>query len=106
MSAARPRYQIDSLTSTRAVAAIMVFIHHFGREIFPFSKWPKVFSSGNLAVSYFFVLSGFVLYIGYHGKNFSYGDFLKRRIARIVPIYEIALFLAVFFAVRYHNYDL
>lgn len=98
--------QINALTATRAVAAIMVFIHHFGREIFPFNRFPSVFTSGNLAVSYFFILSGFVLYISYNNKEFSYGDYIKKRIGRIVPVYEVALILTIIFVVCFRNYNL
>jgi len=106
MSSASSRFQINSLTATRAVAAIMVFIHHFGADIFPFNRCPSVFHSGNVAVGYFFVLSGFVLFISYHDKVISYGDFMKRRIGRIVPIYLIALLMAIYVAVAFNKYDL
>ena len=97
------RSQINSLTATRAVAAIMVFIHHFGTKVFPFNLAYKFFDSGNLAVSYFFVLSGFVLYISYVGSDMQYIDYLKRRTGRIVPVYILALFL--FIAVAFCFYD-
>ena len=106
MPAGTYRNQINALTATRAVAAVMVFIHHFGREVFPFNRFPAVFTSGNLAVGYFFLLSGFVLYISYNQKEFGYGDYLRKRIGRIVPVYELALLLTIVFAVYYHNYDI
>ena len=98
--------QINALTSTRAVAAIMVVIHHFADAVFPFSALPKVFHSGNIAVSYFFVLSGFVLYISYHDVPVSFGDFFKRRVARIVPVHILALVLMILVAVGFLNYSL
>jgi peptidoglycan/LPS O-acetylase OafA/YrhL len=106
MPSGTPRYQINSLTSTRAFAAIMVFIHHFGRDVFPFSRFPSVFTSGNLAVGYFFLLSGFVLYISYYNREVGYSDFLIRRVSRIVPVYEIALLLTIVLAVHYQNYNI
>lgn len=98
--------QINALTSTRAVAAIMVVIHHFADAVFPFSALPKVFHSGNIAVSYFFVLSGFVLFISYHDETISFGDFFKRRVARIVPVYILALVLMILVAACFLNYSL
>lgn len=98
--------QINALTSTRAFAAIMVVIHHFADAVFPFSKLPKVFHSGNIAVSYFFVLSGFVLYVAYHDVPVSFGDFFKRRVARIVPVYILALVSMILVAVGFLNYSL
>jgi len=98
--------QVNSLTSTRAVAAIMVVIHHFGYDVFPFSVFPGLFHSGNIAISYFFVLSGFVLYISYAYKDFFYADYLKRRIGRIVPVYLLALFLFIIVALCFYNYTI
>jgi peptidoglycan/LPS O-acetylase OafA/YrhL len=87
--------QIRALTATRAVAAFMVVVHHFGYNIFPFKYASSFFRNGNLAVSYFFVLSGFVLYAAYHKKPTSYGNFLKKRAIRILPVYFLALALSI-----------
>ena len=97
--------QINALTATRAVAAILVFIHHFGTGVFPFNKAVYFFSSGNIAVGYFFVLSGFVLYISYSNKDISYSSYISKRIGRIVPVYWIALLLAVLAGVIYYSYN-
>ena len=82
---------INALTSTRAFAAIMVFIFHTARFVYPFDRFPQLFSHGSLAVSYFFVLSGFVLYISYARQEFGYFSFLKKRVARLAPAYYLAL---------------
>lgn len=87
--------QINSLTSTRAIAALFVFIFHFGRSVFPFNMIPGLFSGANIAVSYFYVLSGFVMYIAHLGERVSFGRFLKKRLVRILPAYILALFLFV-----------
>jgi peptidoglycan/LPS O-acetylase OafA/YrhL len=98
------KQQVNSLTATRAVAAIMVVIHHFGYGVFPFSLFPGFFHSGNIAISYFFVLSGFVLYLSYENKKISYPDYVKRRIGRIVPVYMLALLLFIIVAFAYYDY--
>ena len=85
--------KIQSLTATRAIAAIMVVIHHYGSDLYPFSLCGNLFHSGNLAVGYFFVLSGFVLYISQ--KKIAYLKFIKNRLARIAPAYLIALILMI-----------
>lgn len=94
--------QIDALTSTRAIAAILVFIHHFG----PANIFPPAFHVGNIAVCYFFVLSGFVLYLSYQHKQISYGDYIRKRIGRIVPVYLLALVSAVVVAAAFSGYQL
>ena len=98
--------QINALTATRAVAALMVFIHHFGGNVFPFNLCPSVFHSGNVAVSYFFVLSGFVLFISYGDKGIGYREYMKRRIGRIVPIYLFALVLSIGVAFCFYHYTM
>lgn len=85
--------RIDALTSTRGFAALMVVIFHFGCDVLPFSYCDRFFSGGNFAVSYFFVLSGFVMYLTYHAKQVSYKSFIGKRIARIAPLYLFALLL-------------
>ncbi len=87
--------RIDALTATRGFAALMVVIFHFGCNVFPFSYCDRFFSGGNFAVSYFFVLSGFVMYMAYHSKEVDYGIYLRRRVARIVPLYLFAILLMI-----------
>ncbi len=87
--------RIETLTATRGFAALMVVVFHFGTEVFPFNKAEQFFTGGNLGVSYFFVLSGFVLYYTYRQREISFGDFMKRRLARIAPLYYFALMLTV-----------
>lgn len=87
--------RIETLTATRGFAALMVVVFHFGTEVFPFNKAEQFFTGGNLGVSYFFVLSGFVLYHTYRQREISFGNFMKRRLARIAPLYYFALMLTV-----------
>ncbi len=98
------KQQINSLTATRGFAALMVFIFHFGREVFPFKNFQHLFYNGNTAVSYFYVLSGFVLYLSYAGREFTYGNYLKKRFARIWPAYIVGL--AIFVYVYLYSYKM
>lgn len=87
--------KLHQLTSTRFFAAIAIVILHFGTNSFPFniSCVKAVFSNVNILVSYFFVLSGFVMLIA-NAKNkdgISYGQYYLNRFARIYPLYFIAL---------------
>lgn len=104
MAPEQDKTPIHSLTSTRAFAAILVFIHHVGGSVFPFVLFPALFHIGNIAVGYFFVLSGFVLYISYQGRKIDYINYLKKRIARILPIYLVALLLTIIAFVYYYDY--
>ena len=79
----------NSLTSLRFVAALLVFANHIGdayaRE--GSALW-QVLESGFVGVTFFFVLSGFVL-TWTHSPADRPGQFFRRRIARIVPNYFV-----------------
>lgn len=85
---------IPSLTSLRFFAAMTVVMFHFGRNVVPLA----VFDLGHEAVTFFFVLSGFILtYV--HAKEMearklNYRWFLLARSARILPAYYFALAMA------------
>ena len=86
---------INSLTATRGFAALLVVVFHYGCTVFPFNQAEHFFRNGNLAVNYFFVLSGFVMYSAYSQRQITYGYFIRRRFARIYPAYLLAVLLAV-----------
>lgn len=98
--------RIDQLTFSRFIAAIAVVIYHYGLGVYPFNTTAltSLFAQGNIAVSYFFLLSGFIMIIAYHKYDkimpFAYW---KNRFARIYPVYFLALILLLFFKLRYHN---
>lgn len=93
--------QILSLTATRGIAALMVVVFHFGCLVPPFNKAEHFFRNGNLAVGYFFVLSGFVMFISYSRRKISYASFLVKRFGRIGPAYLLGILLAVIVAHLY-----
>lgn len=92
--------RIEQLTFTRFIAAMAVVMMHFGKHVFPFSHESISFivKSGGLGVSYFFILSGFVMVIAY-GKNLNidFLSFQKNRFARIYPVYLLGLILVLFY---------
>ncbi|MEB0028821.1 acyltransferase [Pseudomonas sp. MH9.2] len=85
--------KILALTHFRFTAAIIVVIFHFGREL---NYLPGFLIRGPEMVTFFFVLSGFVLSIAYKGRIFSSTEFMFSRITRIAPAYFMALSLVVF----------
>lgn len=87
--------RIDALTATRGFAALMVVFFHFSNDVFPINYFEQFFSGGNIAVSYFFVLSGFVMYLAYEQEQVSYKEFMKRRVGRIAPLYLFALLITI-----------
>ena len=59
-----------------------------------------------MSVSYFFVLSGFVMIIAYYkNSKIDFLNYLKNRFARIYPIYFIAIFLMFILSIFSKNID-
>ncbi|MBK9341860.1 MAG: acyltransferase [Dehalococcoidia bacterium] len=97
--------RLDSLTGLRFFAAWMVLVHHFAN----FAGLPGLWryqGFGATGVTFFFVLSGFVL-----TWSFVPGDtpprFYWRRFARIWPLHAVTTVLAlpVFYSMRDVPYD-
>ena len=101
---ATARPHLAELTSTRFFAAMAVFIGHL--HMFGVPDWVVVLGGG-FGVSFFFVLSGFILCYVYRDVFASgvtradYRRFVVARIARVYPCYVLALLLltAVYLAV-------
>ncbi|RXK87063.1 acyltransferase family protein [Filimonas effusa] len=88
--------KIPQITFTRFVAAILIVIYHYGLPIFNFKSLDFVFEKANVGVSYFYILSGFIMMIAYGRKEYiDFGYYIKQRFARIYPVYIIGLLLAI-----------
>lgn len=84
---------INSLQSLRFVFALMIFHHHFFT--------PSIIQFGTFPVAFFFILSGYVMAIGYdekvHTPSFRYRTYLIKRLIRIVPLnlFCLGMFLII-----------
>ncbi|MEV8172860.1 acyltransferase [Microbacterium sp. NPDC077486] len=86
--------RLDSLTSLRWWAALAVFFFHV-RNIVPLpDPVAEVARYGYLGVTFFFVLSGFVLTWSWR-PSVGIGTFYWRRFARIWPLHVVALLIAI-----------
>ncbi|MCD7972919.1 MAG: acyltransferase [Candidatus Azobacteroides sp.] len=86
--------RIEQITFTRFLAAVSIVIFHFGQAVFPFNTKAIsfLFSHADIGVSYFFILSGFVMMIAYGEKEkVQPGNYYRNRLARIYPVYFLAL---------------
>ncbi|MDG1728690.1 MAG: acyltransferase [Algibacter sp.] len=95
--------RIEQLTFTRFIAAILIVVFHYGRDTFLFNNEYISFVSrqANVGVSYFFVLSGFVMIIAYgNRKHISFLRFLQNRLARIYPVYLFAIILVLYVTIN------
>jgi peptidoglycan/LPS O-acetylase OafA/YrhL len=100
------------IDSSRGIAALAVLVHHF---IYFYGIYPGVsyttgfaanFLDGSIAVTYFFVLSGFVLSIKFFNgqadiDRIDYKKFFIQRIFRIYPLF-IACLLISFLCLKYY----
>ena len=105
MATAPPPSELRSLTGARGIAAWLVVLFHI--RIAAGSQLPDwlhpVLAKGYLAVDFFFVLSGFVLWLNYQQKFRDGGlaaapRFICRRLARIWPLHAVMLAGAMLFA--------
>jgi len=87
--------QLDALTGLRFVAALAVVVHHCDDKMgIQIPELPL----GNFAVTFFFVLSGFILSYAYHGRLNTKAEFQKfwvTRVARIWPLHLTCLLIAL-----------
>lgn len=100
--------RIEQLTFTRFLAAVSVVVFHYGGKSFPFrnDSIAFIFRHADVCVSYFFILSGFVMIIAYGNKTvISAGDYFRNRVARIYPVYFLAILIMLFLQFREKNID-
>ncbi|WP_413998292.1 acyltransferase family protein [Flavobacterium sp. W1B] len=95
---------IKPLTSLRFVFAFMIFAHHLtflSKSDLPYFRWihEYILKEGYIGVSFFFILSGFILAYNYRdsilNKKISKSSFMIARIARIYPLHLLCLLIAV-----------
>lgn len=86
--------KLDPLTSLRFFAASLIVLHH-SVEIFSFKKTFLAYDQG---VSFFFVLSGFILTYVYPSLNSKHAikRFFLARFARIWPVHFFCFLLVIF----------
>ena len=92
--------RIDQLTFLRFIAAIAIVIYHYGLAVAPFNAYGMsyLFKQANIGVSFFYILSGFVMMLAYANKTpIDAKQFLWNRFARIYPVYFLALIGTCFF---------
>jgi peptidoglycan/LPS O-acetylase OafA/YrhL len=83
----RPAARYVTLDGMRGLAAIAVALYHFDIFLMP---------HGYVAVDFFFVLSGFVLYRSYlprFREGLGFGRFMAQRFARLYPLFMLGTLL-------------
>jgi exopolysaccharide production protein ExoZ len=86
-----------SIQGCRAVAALLVVLHHLGTALsseryFGATRFAAPFRFGDSGVEFFFVLSGFIItwaHFADFGKPGRVFNYLRKRVVRIYPTYLI-----------------
>lgn len=89
---------INSLQSLRGIFAIFIFLHHIkynGENVF--------LDGGPCGVSFFFILSGFVMSAGWQKKidkrKITKTQLFIRRIIRVYPLHLLCLFVTILLSI-------
>ena len=89
--------ELRGLTSARGIAAWLVVLYHIRLSIAGLpAPLPALLGKGYLAVDFFFLLSGFVIWLAWHqrlhdGGTVAIARFLQKRVARIWPLHAVML---------------
>ncbi|GBP98870.1 acyltransferase [Streptomyces spongiicola] len=89
------RDRLPSLTGLRFWAALLVVAYHLSRQVGQIPGASELAWYGRSGVTFFFVLSGFVLAWTYDGRQVPAKVFLRRRFARVWPLLAVTTALSV-----------
>lgn len=88
-------HHILTLQSMRFIFCILIFIYHFLES----TGKLHFYYGGDAGVTFFFILSGFVLSIGCGPRvedgTFRYVQFLRKRLAKIYPLHLVTFIIAL-----------
>ena len=94
-----------ALNGWRFIFSLLIVLHHMPKEWRPcVTPW----DFGNTIVLFFFILSGFLLTLGYKDKiqnrTISYRDFVAKRVSSILPLQVLMTLLFVLFGINVVTY--
>lgn len=90
--------RLDQLNILRFLAAVQIVVFHYAKNAWPFTiePWSRIPNGPEHVVSFFFVLSGFVMVYGYYDKaseGIEWKTFMLKRLSRFLPLYLASLIL-------------
>jgi len=101
-----------ALTGVRAMAAYMVFVHHFTpiQSASKSENFDWFFGEFHIGVTFFFVLSGFLIHYRYSDFGsftwLTYWKYLISRISRIMPVFILLTTMTMVYNFYFHEQDL
>ncbi len=78
-----------ALTGVRALAAFLVYLHHFNPIHHGYLALNRFFYEFYVGVTFFFVLSGLLITLRYSDKKIDFRRYIVNRTARIYPMWFI-----------------
>lgn len=102
--------KLPALTGLRAFAALNIVFFHFSNPQW-FGPFAPIINNGFTSVSFFILLSGFILAYNYSERGqrgeLRAGTFYMARLSRLYPVYLFALLLSTGMLIEeYHAWDL
>ena len=99
--------KLNQLTGLRYFAALLVFFSHLELDG-SHELLRDVFNSGYVGVSFFFLLSGFVLSYSYSemilNHNITFLKYVLLRLARLTPLHFLMAALFIFYSIYKSNF--
>ena len=87
---------IYSVQYMRAIAALLVVVHHAAGKGAQYSSAPlQWFTIGEAGVDLFFIISGYIMCHTVDSKDINFISFITARIKRIIPLYWVLTTMAL-----------
>lgn len=98
---------IKSFDGLRGIPALLIVMAHYPLLFVPgWDVSQKFIAHGYILVDLFFLMSGYVIDLNYRdrisgakGSVMSFAEYFKRRMARLYPLYALAIFLGLIFEI-------
>jgi peptidoglycan/LPS O-acetylase OafA/YrhL len=109
LSEPHAKHRLKTLDAFRGIAILAVLLYHYTyrwgplwpdhRDFYGFQTNVSWFALGSYGVEFFFIISGFVIFLTLERCN-GWRDFALRRFARLYPTYWVCM-LVTFFAIHW-----
>lgn len=90
--------KIQTFDFFRVIGSVLIFMCH--TTLF------DTYIGGGIGVEMFFVLSGFVMTLGYGNNNEKFIPYIKKRLNKLYPLYFITLVLGLLYMILILDFDL
>jgi peptidoglycan/LPS O-acetylase OafA/YrhL len=91
---------LPALTGLRTLLALTILLFHFTPAGLTWAAHPRftlypIVNIGYVFVSFFFLISGFILSYNYAGREVNAADFWMARMSRLYPVYALTMLISV-----------